>query len=94
MGTRNVGYFEEGNAKLQMNSSPVEKLIMDMIRHQEAKVFAIAREIIPHVTPEDLLNPQDFPALERNSRFNFEDGLLAGLKATLIAVRSEREKKK
>ena len=63
-------------------------LLEEMIAHQEAKVLKIAREIIPGISPEDVMNPQDFPALERNGRFNFEDGILAGLKSALIALRT------
>lgn len=65
-------------------------LIEEMITHQEAKVLRIAREIIPGVSPEDVMNPHDFPELERNGRFNFEDGILAGLKSVLIALRTNR----
>lgn len=71
-----------------------EQVIEEMIRYQDAKVLKIAREIVPGATPEDILNPQHFPALERSSQFNFEDGLLAGLKAALMAIRAEKEKVK
>ena len=64
-----------------------QPLIEEMITHQEAKVLRIAREIIPGVSPEDVMNPHDFPELERNGRFNFEDGILAGMKAVLMALR-------
>jgi hypothetical protein len=32
----------------------------------------IARALDPHVTPEDILNPQDFPAIAGDSRWNYE----------------------
>lgn len=58
-----------------------------MIRHQEEKVLKLAKEINPNLTPEDLMNPEDFPELERHGRFNFEDGILAGLKSLRVALR-------
>lgn len=64
-------------------------LIEEMIRHQEIKVLKLAREIVPNVTPEDILNAQDFPELERHGRFNFEDGILAGLKSVRMTLRAK-----
>ena len=59
-------------------NSSINKLIEEMIKHQEAKVLKIAREIIPELTPGDIRNPQDFPELYKNTIFNYEDGILAG----------------
>lgn len=60
-----------------------------MITQQEGKLLRLAREIVPTLTPEDLRNPQDFPELVRDPTFNYEDGLLAGLRSAHIAVRAE-----
>ncbi len=68
-----------------------QKLLQEMIQYQEAKVLKLAREIIPGISPEDVLNAQDFPELERNGQFNFEDGILAGLKSALIAIKNEKD---
>jgi len=58
-----------------------------MIEKQEQKVMQLAQDIIPHITPEDLRNPQDFPELEKSSLFNYEDGILSGLKSVQMALR-------
>jgi hypothetical protein len=71
-----------------MTSDAVERLLAEMVAQQEAKVLALARRIIPHVTPEDLRNPQDFAPLVESADFNYEDGILAGLRAAAIAVRA------
>lgn len=70
----------------------IEQLLEEMIAQQEKKVMNLAREIIPGVTPEDVMNPHDFPELEKNGRFNFEDGILAGLKSALTALRVSKGK--
>ena len=44
---------------------------------------------MPDLTPEDLRNPQDFAALVRDPEFNYEDGLLAGLRSAHMAIRAE-----
>jgi len=68
----------------------VEALLDEMAAAQERKVLALARRIVPHVTPEDLRNPHDFAPLVESAEFNYEDGILAGLRAATIAVRAAR----
>ena len=59
-------------------NSAIKKLLEEMINLQENKVLKIARELVPHLTPEDIRNPQDFPELYNNINFNYEDGILTG----------------
>jgi hypothetical protein len=47
----------------------------------------LARQILPNLTLDDILNPQDFPELVRNPGFQFEDGNTAGMFAALMIVR-------
>ena len=68
----------------------VEALLAEMIGQQERTVLALARRLVPHLTPEDLRNPHDFPPLVESADFNYEDGILAGLKAAAVAVRAAR----
>ncbi|MBC7542426.1 MAG: hypothetical protein H7338_06820 [Candidatus Sericytochromatia bacterium] len=68
----------------------IDTLLTGMIEQQQVRVLAIARERLPGVTPEDLRNPQDFPELEADSRFNFEDGQLSGLLSARMAIRQRR----
>ena len=75
-----------------MSWDVVERLLADMAAQQEAKVLALARRIVPHLTPEDLRNPHDFAPLVESADFNYEDGLLAGLRAAEIAVRAARRR--
>ena len=68
----------------------IERLVAGMAAQQEAKVFALGRRLVPHLTPEDLLQPHDFAPLAGSAEFNYEDGILAGLRAALVAVRAAR----
>ena len=70
----------------------VERLLAEMIIAQDAKLLALARQIVPRLTPEDLRNPQDFPPLMESAEFNYEDGVLAGLRAAEMAVRAARRR--
>jgi len=70
----------------------IERLLAEMGTAQDAKVLALARRIVPRLTPEDLRNPHDFPALMESPEFNYEDGVLAGIRAAEMAVRATRRK--
>ena len=65
-----------------------EDLFDELIAHQRRRVVSLAREIIPEATPEDILNPQDAPALAADPRFNYEDGILAGILSARMALRA------
>jgi len=66
-----------------------ERLFDQMIEQQRSKVLKLAREAVPHLSPEDVLNPNDFPELKAHPTFEYEDGILAGLVAAQIALRTE-----
>lgn len=66
-----------------------ERLFTAMISQQRDKVLRLAREAVPNIGPEDVLNPHDFPQLKAHPTFEYEDGILAGLVAAQIAVRAE-----
>jgi len=65
-----------------------EKLWDELIQQQEKKLLRIAQELRPNVTWDDLLQPQDLPEVADDPTFNYEDGLLAGIKAARIAFRA------
>ena len=73
-----------------MSDDEFESLFESMISQQRAKVIAIARSIDPRLTEDDILSPQDFPDLIDSARFNYEDGMLAGLLSAQIALRAKR----
>ena len=64
------------------------RLMAELIAQQEARLAACAARINPRLTPDDLLQPHDFPELARDPGFNYEDGLLAGLQSVAAALRA------
>ena len=66
----------------------IDRLMLEMIEQQEHKVLAMARQIHPGLTTEDIRNPHDFPDLIQNGIWNFEDGILSGLKSAHMALRA------
>lgn len=64
------------------------ELLDELIAGQRKKLLETARRIVPHVTEDDLLQPNDFPALEFHPHFRHEEGILDGLlmaKTALLA---------
>jgi hypothetical protein len=68
--------------------STVEDLFEELARSQEERLRRIATRIQPNLTDDDLLQPQDLPVLRDNPTFNYEDGILAGLRSAHIALRA------
>ena len=61
-------------------------LLDELILGQRKKVLAVARRILPHVTEEDLLQPNDFPELELHPHFRYEEGILDGMQVVRAAL--------
>ena len=74
---------------LQQMLQVAGQLFDKMVSQQQAKVLRLAREVIPHITPEELRNPHDFPQLREHPHFEFEDGLLSGLISAQVALNAE-----
>lgn len=71
----------------------MEDDLNELIVWQQGKLFDIAKKIVPHITYDDLLQPFDFPELEHNPLFRYEEGVWAGLlEAKTIYLRWKRER--
>lgn len=70
----------------------LEELFDDIIRFQREKLLNLARRIIPHVTQDDILQPNDFPELENHPIFRYEEGVCEGLlTAKTLYLRFKRD---
>ena len=63
----------------------MEKIFDELIKLQQIKIKTCAESIIPNLTDDDLLQPNDFPALESNPYFRYNEGVLEGLMAAKAA---------
>lgn len=66
----------------------VMELINEVIAGQQKKVYRCAQKIIPHITEDDLLQPNDFSELEHHPHFRYEEGMLAGMFTVLMALQA------
>ena len=78
----------KSSVELAELEAAVEKLWDELVAQHERKLLALARELRPTCTWDDLLQPQDLPEIANDPTFNYEDGYLAGLKAARIAFRA------
>lgn len=68
----------------------IEKLLEVLIQQQQKRALNCGRKIVPHLTEEDMLQPNDFPDLDSNPNFRYEEGVIEGLRTALMALRAER----
>lgn len=66
----------------------VESLIQEIADLQKTTLLKQAKKLVPQVTPDDLLQPNDYPELENNPLFRYEEGVLAGIYTIEMALRS------
>lgn len=66
-----------------------ESIVLDeMIEHQQKVLLALGRHLVPNVTLDDLMQPNDFPILENHPHFRYEEGVLHGLQVAKAALLS------
>ncbi len=73
-----------------LRGSPQRDMLALLARMEELqarKVIDLARRLSPGITPEDIKNPHDFPALA-DTDWHFEDGQLTGIQSVVAAVRA------
>ncbi len=68
-----------------------EKIMSDLLDYQRQRLFVLGRQFVPNLTPDDLLQPNDFVELESNPFFRYEEGVLAGMLAAQVALRGVQE---
>lgn len=62
--------------------------VSEMIETQQNQLLELGRRFIPTLTPEDMLQPNDYPELENNPHFRYEEGILAGLQSLQMAIQA------
>lgn len=70
----------------------IEKLVNELVEFHQSQLLKCGRRIIPHLTQEDLLQPNDFDELEFNPHFRYEEGVLAGIQTAQAALLAWKER--
>ncbi|MBM3184561.1 MAG: hypothetical protein FJZ64_04585 [Chlamydiae bacterium] len=71
------------------SSKKILALLDVLIQNQKNHILKMARSIVPDVTDEDLLQPNDFPELEMHPYFRYEEGILHAFLAAKAAIQTE-----
>lgn len=66
------------------------EIVEQMVLLQRKKLLSLARRIFPGFTGDDLLQPQDFPQLELDPEFRYEEGIMHGMESVLAALRTKQ----
>lgn len=64
----------------------LEALLEEIVEAQKEKVLKCGRQFIPTLTSEDVLQPNDYPLLENNPHFRYEEGVLEGVQTVRSAL--------
>lgn len=65
-------------------------LLKELEDGQRGTLFELGRRIVPTLTQEDLLQPNDYPELENQPHFRYEEGVLAGIQTAQMALQALR----
>jgi hypothetical protein len=75
-----------------MNWDETEKLIDEIAESHKKGLLNLGRRIVPTLTPEDVLQPNDYPELENHPEFRYEEGVLAGILTIQMALKALRKR--
>lgn len=64
----------------------MHEVLEEMIAYQKNRLLNCAKEIVPGITEEDLLQPFDYKELEQSPYFRYEEGVLHGILSTKAAL--------
>lgn len=64
----------------------IEQTIQEMVLKQQEDLLKSAQRLVPNITAEDILQPNDFPVLEKHPDFRYDEGILAGILAAQMAL--------
>ncbi len=74
--------------KEQLDWSTICFLLESLEKGQYEKVLTCGQRLLPNLTTDDILQPNDFPLLEDNSHFRYEEGVLEGIRTVYMALRA------
>jgi len=70
--------------------SLIEKTVQDILDGQNKMLLKLGRRIVPTLTTEDMLQPNDYHELENHPEFRYEEGVLCGMQTILVALRAAK----
>lgn len=75
-----------GNLSLEV--AVIEEILNEIAEMQHKRTLACGRRVVPRLTEDDMLQPNDFPVLENHPEFRYEEGVLEGIRTVQMALRA------
>ena len=75
-------------SQISVTLDAIDQLLKELSEQQRTTLLNLGRRIVPTLTGEDLLQPNDYLELEGHPEFRYEEGLLAGIESCRIALKS------
>ena len=66
----------------------IERLLKELVQYHQEQLLKSGRRLIPNLTAEDILQPNDYPELEFNPHFRYEEGMLCGIQTVQMALQA------
>lgn len=73
---------------MKIDPADLERLFEEVVAMQQEKLMRHGRRIVPTLTSEDLLQPNDYPELNLDPEFRYEEGVLSGMQSLQTAFRA------
>lgn len=70
----------------------IEQLLMELLHYQQEKLLQAGRRLIPNLTSDDILQPNDFPELENNPHFRYNEGIVTGIQSAQMALQALKKR--
>ncbi len=80
-----IWIVKTGSNTMKLNTK-IEEVIEEIAAAQKKKVLECGRSFVPTLTQEDVLQPIDYPELENNAHFRYEEGVLEGIQTVHTAL--------
>ncbi len=64
----------------------VDRVLIEIADKQQEELLRCGRRIIPNLTTEDILQPNDYVLLENHPHFRYEEGVFAGVQTVQMAL--------
>jgi len=68
-----------------------EVILDELVDQQKKRLGDFARTLIPNLTGDDLLQPNDFPELDNHPYFRYEEGVLEGILTARMAYLAQKK---
>lgn len=72
----------------------MEEVFEELIQLQQKKFMSWGQKIVPNLTFDDLLQPNDYPELENHPHFRYEEGVLEGILTARMAYLAWKKEEK